>query len=97
MSDQTKCCCEVAAMIADVYERLLKAEEWNRYQNEKHTECADRLLEAQDRIRELEELVEDVRVYLVAASDGSMSRNNSEQLASELLERVIGNTLEPPR
>ena len=53
MSDQTKCCCEVAAMIADVYERLLKAEEWNCYQNEKHTECADRLVEAQDHIREL--------------------------------------------
>ena len=54
MSDQTKCCCEVAAMIADVYERLLKAEEWNRYQNQKHTECADRLVAAQERIQILE-------------------------------------------
>jgi len=30
-------------------------------------------------------LLNEVRGYLVAAADGSMSRNNSEQLASELL------------
>lgn len=33
-------------------------------------------------------LRDEIRCYLVAAADGSMSRNNSEQLASELLERL---------
>lgn len=35
-------------------------------------------------------LFEEVRAYLVAAADGSMSRNNSEQLAAELLELIDG-------
>lgn len=34
------------------------------------------------------DLWREVRKYLVAAADGSMSRNNSEQLASELLEQL---------
>ena len=34
------------------------------------------------------QILEEIRNYLVAAADGSMSRNNSEQLASELLERI---------
>lgn len=33
-------------------------------------------------------LFDDVENYLVAAADGSMSRNNSEALAAELLEQV---------
>jgi hypothetical protein len=36
-------------------------------------------------------LLQDIRGYLVAAADGSMSRNNSEQLASELLQQIAGN------
>lgn len=32
--------------------------------------------------------VDEVRQYLTAAADSSMSRNNSEQLASELLEQM---------
>ena len=37
----------------------------------------------QERWREVEQ-------YLVAAADGSMSRNNSEALASELLAQILG-------
>ena len=33
-------------------------------------------------------LMQNIRNYLVAAADGSMSRNNSEQLASELLQEI---------
>lgn len=33
-------------------------------------------------------LLQEIRGYLVAAADGSMSRNNSEQLASELLQQI---------
>lgn len=33
-------------------------------------------------------LLSEIEQYLHAASDGSMSRNNSEQLASELLDRI---------
>ena len=33
-------------------------------------------------------LLQDIRGYLVAAADSSMSRNNSELLASELLQRI---------
>jgi len=33
-------------------------------------------------------LLEEIKGYLISASDGSMSRNNSEQLASELLEKL---------
>ena len=33
-------------------------------------------------------LLEEIRSYLVAAADGSMSRNNSEALAAELLEKM---------
>ena len=33
-------------------------------------------------------LLGEIRGYLVAASDGSMSRNNSEQLAAELLKMI---------
>jgi len=36
---------------------------------------------------EAAELLEEIYGYLTAAADGSMSRNNSEQLASELLEK----------
>lgn len=37
---------------------------------------------------EAAELLHEIRGYLEAAASGSMSRNNSEQLASELLERI---------
>jgi hypothetical protein len=33
-------------------------------------------------------LLQEIREYLVAAADGSMSRNNSQQLASELLQQI---------
>lgn len=33
-------------------------------------------------------LLQEIRAYLVAAADGSMSRNNSEQLADELLRQI---------
>ena len=33
-------------------------------------------------------LMQNIRNYLVAAADGNMSRNNSEQLASELLQEI---------
>jgi hypothetical protein len=33
-------------------------------------------------------LLQEIRAYLVATADGSMSRNNSEQLASELLQQI---------
>ena len=33
-------------------------------------------------------LLQEIRGYLVAAADGSMSRNNSEQLAIELLRQI---------
>lgn len=36
-------------------------------------------------------ILEEVRQYLVAAENGSMSSNNSQQLASELLERLNKN------
>jgi hypothetical protein len=32
--------------------------------------------------------LQEIRGYLVASADGSMSRNNSEQLASELLDNL---------
>ena len=38
--------------------------------------------------REVVALLREVRGYLIAAAEGSMSRNNSEQLASELLQRM---------
>lgn len=34
------------------------------------------------------ELMQEIRGYLAAAADGSMSRNNSEALARELLRRI---------
>ena len=40
-------------------------------------------------------LMEEVRQYLAAASDGSMSRNNSEQLASELLTLMQDDCMSP--
>lgn len=39
-------------------------------------------------IRNLEYKLAEVKPYLVAAEDGSMSRNNSEALAGELLEML---------
>jgi hypothetical protein len=33
-------------------------------------------------------LLSEIKEYLIAASDGSMSRNNSEALAAELLEKL---------
>lgn len=39
-------------------------------------------------IRNLESMLAEVKPYLVAAEDGSMSRNNSEALAGELLEKL---------
>src|SRR6476620_10569776 len=39
--------------------------------------------------------VDEVRQYLVAAADSSMSRNNSEQLASELLDQMPQATAGP--
>jgi hypothetical protein len=38
---------------------------------------------------------EDVKNYLIAARDGSMSRNNSETLAGELLEQLARDIIEP--
>ena len=38
--------------------------------------------------QEAADLLAEIRGYLVASSDGSMSRNNSEQIASELLEQI---------
>ena len=38
--------------------------------------------------KEAATILQEIRGYLVAASEGSMSSNNSEQLASELLDRV---------
>jgi len=38
--------------------------------------------------KEAADLLREVHGYLTAAADGSMSRNNSEQLASELLEAI---------
>lgn len=35
-------------------------------------------------------MIAEVREYLIAASDGSMSQNNSEALACELLEKIVG-------
>ena len=40
--------------------------------------------------KEAADLLREIRGYLDAASQGSMSRNNSEQLASELVERIDG-------
>jgi hypothetical protein len=37
---------------------------------------------------EAAELLKEIQAYLIAASDGTMSRNNSENLASELLEKI---------
>ena len=33
-------------------------------------------------------LLQEIQEYLIAASDGSMSMNNSKQLTSELLQRI---------
>ena len=38
------------------------------------------------------DLLESIRCYLVAAEDGSMSRNNSRALAGELLEELTLHT-----
>jgi hypothetical protein len=35
-----------------------------------------------------EKFIDELRCYLIAASDGSMSSNNSENLAAELLEKL---------
>lgn len=40
------------------------------------------------KLEDAAKLLEEVRGYLIAAADGSMSRNNSEQLASELLAQI---------
>jgi len=37
---------------------------------------------------EVADLLEEIKSYLIAAADGSMSRNNSEQLAAELLDKI---------
>jgi hypothetical protein len=39
-------------------------------------------------IQKLEHIVEESRQYLVAASDSSMSKNNSEALADEILAKI---------
>ena len=39
-------------------------------------------------IDRLKKMLDEIHEYLIAAADGSMSRNNSEQLASELLEQL---------
>ena len=39
-------------------------------------------------IKDMENTIEKTKSYLTAASDGSMSRNNRENLASELLETI---------
>jgi len=36
-------------------------------------------------------VIQEIKEYLIAASDGSMSRNNSEQLAAELLDKLTEN------
>ena len=94
MSGQTKCCCEVASMIADVYERLLKAEEWNRYQDEKHTECANRLLEAQDYIRELESINTDI---LATVDQFLRDEGYSDEEVGEFLCPLVIRLKEQPR
>jgi len=48
-------------------------------------------------VQKTAELIEEIRAYLVAAEDGSMSRNNSEQLAAELLERIDHNLSNKPQ
>lgn len=39
-------------------------------------------------IDRLTHIIESVKPYLAAAADGSMSRNNSEQLAAELIAEI---------
>lgn len=48
----------------------------------------DLCVEQGKEIERLRELLAETSGYLVAASAGSMSRNNSEQLASELLGKI---------
>jgi hypothetical protein len=43
---------------------------------------------ANEHIAELEAVIDEVKTYLVAASGGSMSRNNSESLADEMLDNI---------
>lgn len=50
--------------------------------------CIDVAKRALERITELENIIAEVKPYLVAAEAGSMSRNNSESLAGELLDDV---------
>lgn len=42
----------------------------------------------QSTIERLTHIIESVKPYLAAAADGSMSRNNSEQLAAELIAEI---------
>tara|TARA_R110000744_G_scaffold170264_1_gene288380 strand:- start:1882 stop:2175 length:294 start_codon:yes stop_codon:yes gene_type:complete len=52
-----------------------------------HTVCCTEIAKrAVERIYKLESILAQVKPYLVAAESGSMSRNNSEALAGELLE-----------
>jgi CHASE3 domain sensor protein len=59
--------------------KLLKAE--NFHQNERIEQ-----LEAEN--KRFKDLMLEVQSYLTAAKDGSMSRNNSENLACELLDSI---------
>lgn len=45
----------VISSVMDVYERLIKAQEWNQYQNKKHNECAESLLQMEDNAKDLQE------------------------------------------
>ncbi len=38
--------------------------------------------------KEAADLLSEIQGYLIAASDGTMSRNNSENLAGELLDKL---------
>lgn len=66
----------------DYYESILDGEV---------TQCCD-VKKSDDgewvKFEDHKKFLEEVRCYLVAAADGSMSRNNSENLAEELLESL---------
>jgi len=72
-----ECCeCLAASMCKTTHQEALAA--WNR--------CTPQPTQAQG--WPPKSWIDEVRGYLTAAADSSMSRNNSEQLASELLEQM---------
>ena len=63
----------------------LKSKENKKFVTETY---AEELTNVSNYIKQLELIVEESRQYLVAASDSSMSKNNSEALADEILAKI---------